>query len=479
VHELDVDVAIIGGGTAGMAAYRMAQTHTERLVLIEADRWGTTCARVGCMPSKLLIAAADAAHAARGVGRFGLAAGAVEVDGRAVMERVRRERDRFVGFVLDAVESWPEARRLTGGARFLDDHHLMVGDYTRVRADRVVVATGSRTAVLDEWRALGDRLIVNDDVFDWRTLPASVAVFGGGVIGLELAQALHRLDVRVRLFGKGGAVGPLGDPRVLERAAAIFRGEYPFLPDADVESVTRDGDEVVVAFTDADGERKVERFDYLLAAIGRRPDVDGLDLDKTSLPLNEKGGLHFDPRTCRVGDSHVFVAGDATGEVPLLHVAADEGRVAGDNAGRFPDVRGRPRRAELAVVFSDPGIAIVGAGHRELEQLGVPFAVGEVDYGDQGRARVIGRNAGLLRVYGAPDTGKLIGAEMVAPAAEHLAHLLAWAIQADRTVQDVLDSPFYHPVLEEGLRTALRNLRHALAMGPPPIERCLDCGPGG
>ena len=120
-----VDIAIIGAGTAGMGAYRAAAAHTDNVVLIENAQYGTTCARVGCMPSKLLIAAADAAHHIEKAPGFGVhVTGDVRVDGREVMDRVRRERDRFVGFVVETVESWPVDKRIMGGVKFCDDHTL-------------------------------------------------------------------------------------------------------------------------------------------------------------------------------------------------------------------------------------------------------------------------------------------------------------------------------------------------------------------
>ena len=124
---IETDVAIIGAGTAGMSAYRAALEHTSRVLVIEGGVYGTTCARVGCMPSKLLIEAAEAAHAVAGAGRFGVHTGTVAIDGREVMARVRGERDRFVGFVVDAVQSWPAEHRVLGHARFVDDHSLQVG----------------------------------------------------------------------------------------------------------------------------------------------------------------------------------------------------------------------------------------------------------------------------------------------------------------------------------------------------------------
>jgi dihydrolipoamide dehydrogenase len=141
-------------------------------------------------------------------------------------------------------------------------------------------------------------------------------------------------------------------------------------------------------------------------------------------------------------------------------------------------VRMRPRRTPLAVVFSEPQIALAGASHAELRAAGTAFETGRVSFSDQGRSRVMGRNQGALHVYGEAGTGRFLGAEMLGPAAEHIGHLLAWSVQRGDTVQQMLDSPFYHPVIEEGLRTALRQLQRALHMGPPPVERCLDCGPG-
>ena len=190
MQERQVDVAIIGAGTAGLGAYRAAKQHTDSVVMIESGPYGTTCARVGCMPSKLLIAAAEAAHQAADTDAFGIRInGEISVDGEAVMARVKSERDRFVGFVLDSVKRIPAGDKLTGYARFEGPNALVVDDHTRVHAKRVVIASGSRPSYPSFFEAAGDRLIINDDVFEWDNLPKSVAVFGPGVIRLELGQA--------------------------------------------------------------------------------------------------------------------------------------------------------------------------------------------------------------------------------------------------------------------------------------------------
>lgn len=286
----DVDVAVIGAGTAGMSAARAAMKHGVSIALIEGGQYGTTCARVGCMPSKLLIAAAEAAHNIELAPAFGVLAGSMKIDGEAVMKRVRAERDRFVGFVTQSIEKdFPEVLHLRGLARFLDDHTLQVGDNVTVRASRIIIATGSRPAYPVAWKnEIGDRLIVNDDVFSWDALPESVALFGGGVIGLELAQALNRLGVRLRLLGKDNFVGPLTDHKVRDTAAQILSDEFSFFPDADVKSIMREDDRVVVTFDEA-GIERTEYFDYMLAATGRRPNMDNVGIENTTLPVDEGG----------------------------------------------------------------------------------------------------------------------------------------------------------------------------------------------
>ena len=481
-----VEVAIIGGGTAAMSAYREVRKHTDAIALIEGGPFGTTCARVGCMPSKLLIAPAEARHALSLLPAFGIQSDAGKVDGRAVMQRVREERDRFVGFVLEAVERFDPKHVVRAHASFVDPHTLALGaahdgtaaPFDRIHADRIIIATGSRPNIPESLKPAGDRLATNDDVFEWQDLPASVAVFGAGVIGLELGQALHRLGVRVRVFGRGGHVAGLSDPAVHDVAKRIFTDELTTSLDARDVRVERDGDRVVVHFTDPGSEPRSERFDVLLAATGRTPNMEALALHNTGLALDPRGIPVFDPLTMRAGDSHIFIAGDANGERPVLHEAADEGHLAGRNAAHHPSVLRHTRRTPLGIMFTEPQVAYAGKQHAQLVAEGANFAIGDVAFEDQGRARVMQVNKGLLRVYGEMGSGLLLGAEMIGPQHEHLAHLLAWAIQARMTVQQVLEMPFYHPVIEEGLRTALRELQAALRMGPPPVERCLDCGPG-
>jgi len=462
-----VEVAIIGSGTAGMGAYRAALAHTNSIALIEGGPYGTTCARVGCMPSKLLIAAAESAHHARHTDQFGVIVREVEIDGKAVMDRVRRERDRFVGFVVESVESFNPDHRLRGFVTFKDDHTLVIDDHTELKADKIVIATGSSPFIPDLLSGAGDRLIVNDDVFEWQDLPKSVFVSGPGVIGLELGQALSRLGVKVTVIGRSDSVGGLSDLAIKQYAKQTFQNEFDLQLNATLERVKEVAGGVEVTYTNEAGESVTAVYEYLLAATGRKPNIYGLGLGNTSLVLNEKGVPLYDGSTMqavmREQDSHIFIAGDANNDLPILHEAADEGKIAGANAATFPEVAAGPRRAPLGVVFTEPQIAQLGLRLPEIEaQYGQAYVVGEVSFEGQGRSRVMGKNQGLLKIFADQNTGKLLGAEMFGPSAEHIGHLLSWAVQQKLTVEKILEMPFYHPVIEEGVRTAFRDAQEKL-----------------
>lgn len=471
-----VDVAILGAGTAGLNARRGAQSVGASAVLIDPGPFGTTCARVGCMPSKLLVAPAEAAHKARLGAQFGFDA-PVTVDRKRVMDRVRSERDRFVAFVNeDLAELRAAGELIVARGEVIDGHTVQAGD-TTVCAKALVVATGSRPWVPPAYAALGAEVLLdNAGLFELEELPESVLVVGLGVIGLELGQALHRLGVRTTLLGQGGRVGPFSDPALQRAASDHFSSVLDLHPNAVLRSVERVEEGARVRFVSSSGEERHETFSRVLVATGRRPVLDGFGLERLGLPRDASGRLCWDPQTTQVGDTPVFLAGDASNHRTLLHEASDEGRIAGANAGSHPAVTAAVRRTPLAVVFVDPQMAIVGDAW-DLHSCAM-HAAGTVHFTNQGRARVMLENHGMARIYGRRSDGRIRGAEVLGPAAEHMGHLLAWAIQAGLTVDQALAMPFYHPTVEEGLRTALRDLRTNLRAPPARGVACAEFSSG-
>jgi dihydrolipoamide dehydrogenase len=446
--DLTCDVAIIGAGTAGIAAERAARNEGARTLLIDPEFRGTLCANTGCMPSKLLIVAAKSAHDARRAPVFGIQPGPVHVDGPAVMSRLREERDRFVAFTRESFDDLPDGTAITGRARFTGPTTLVLDDGRRVQAGAVVIATGSTEIVPPPFRDLGPRILTNETLFELPDLPDSLAVIGGGPIGLELAQAMGRLGVAVTLFDHETRLGKARADDVHEALVEAVSRDLTLCLGVDTEA-RADPQGIRIDWSGPQQGHAV--FSHVLVATGRAPTLDGLDLAAAGLELDDHGTPVFDRDTMRCGTSAVFIAGDADADAPLLHEASDEGALAGCNAARFPQVRPGPRSIPFTLTFTDPPLAQLGA------EPGDDTLTGRSDYSDQGRARAEARAEGLVVLHADPQ-GRLTGAELCCPGAEHLSHLLVWAVQSGATAADLLLLPFYHPTLEEGLKGALKEI---------------------
>lgn len=445
---INVDTAVIGAGTAGLVALREIQKITDRYVLIQDGPMGTTCARVGCMPSKVLIQTADDYHRRTFLATKGIhGAEALRVDGAGVMRHVRKLRDRFTDGMVEKTLRYSD-KLIRGRARFLDAHCLEANGRI-IEARRIIIATGSRPTVPVKWKAFGKRLLTSDTIFELETLPKSLAVIGMGVIGIELGQAMARLGVEVVGVARSGRIAGLSDPAVTESAIEAFSREFDLWGGHPAEITADDSQFTVTA-----GPNK-KTVEAVLISIGRTPNVDDLGLERLGVPLDERGVPAYNPDTLQVGSLPIFIAGDANTRDPILHEAWDDGRISGYNA-----VHDEPacfkRRVPLNVTFCDSNIVIAGYRFNQLKNSKI--ILGQCRFSDQGRAVIRDQNVGLIRIYAEPQTGRLLGTEMFAPDGEHLGHLLAWAIQQHLTVFDVLKMPFYHPVIEEGLRTALQEL---------------------
>jgi dihydrolipoamide dehydrogenase len=446
--DLTCDVAVIGAGTAGIAAERAARKAGARTLLIDPEFRGTLCANTGCMPSKLLIAASHAAHAARRAPVFGVHPGDPVIDGPAVMARVRAERDRFVDFTRETFEDLPEGTAVRARARFVGPSELMLDDGRRVQARAVVIATGSQAQIPEPFRDLGPRILTNETIFELPDLPDSLAVIGGGPIGLELAQAMGRLGVPVTLFDQGTRLGKARCDVVHDALQDAIARDVTLCLGVETTASAVDGGIKLSWTGDAAGDQV---FSHVLVAVGRPPNLKGLDLDASGLALDDHGTPVFDRTTMQCGDAPVFMAGDANADVPLLHEASTEGAIAGTNAATYPKVTPGERSPAFALTFTDPPLASVGTGP------GDGVISGRSDYSDQGRARTEARAEGAVTLY-ADAQGRLSGADLCCPGGDHLAHLLAWSVQSGATATGLLTMPFYHPTLEEGLKAALRQI---------------------
>jgi dihydrolipoamide dehydrogenase len=416
------------------------------------------------MPSKAVIQVAEDFHRRGVFKRFGLEGEeGLSLDVSEAMGYVQDLRDMFVERVIsNSTDRMPEGMFIEGYTRFVEPNVLEMEDGQRIRAGHIIVATGSRPIIPAAWQAFRDRIITTDEFFELEELPPSIAVVGLGVVGLELGQSLHRLGCDVVGVDLRDAIGGLSDPEVNKSAIAIIGKEFPLWLGHGAEITEGSNGRLKVSA----GENSVE-VDRVFASIGRQPNVEKLGLELIGAPVDARGIPLYDPNTMQVGDLPVFLAGDVTGERPLLHEAGDEGRIAGQNAVS-DSVTAYRRKTPLSITFCDPNIAQVGQSYASLDM--DTAAVGEVQMAPVGRALIMAKNKGVIRVYADKTSGTMLGAEMVCAKAENLGHLLAWSIQQGLTVGELLRMPFYHPVIEEALQAALYDLYAKVdAKNPGPI----------
>ena len=460
-----VDIAIIGAGTAGMYALREARKAHCSALLIDHGPLGTTCARVGCMPSKAALHVAHLWEAAQKAAQVGYPAAAGTIDRCTAWHEVRRQRDFFAGRTAERTRQFAGDSLLMGSASFIAPDAVRVmdesGEGVIVQAKSFVLAVGSRPFLPSALHNLpAERLLTSDTLFDCDEPPARIGVVGLGAIGLEMGLALSRLGVSVVGVEMSPMIAGISDPEVNAAALTRFARHFPIYSNTSA-TFTPAAEGIVIELPD--GSRHT--VDALLVATGRRSNLDRMGLEAAGVTLDGRGfPTQFDPLTLQIANTPIFLAGDAHGRMPLMHEAAADGVAAGTNAAHL--VKGepltpRPALTPLANVFSDPDVVRVGKRFAELDREQIVIGTGKGS--ENGRSRILGETETLLRLYAEKPSGRLLGAEMVVAHGEHLGHFLAQAIARGETVETLLALPYYHPSVEELLQSALQDAQAQLA----------------
>jgi len=422
------DVAVVGGGTAGITAALAARHEGARVVLVErASRLGGECAFFGCVPSKALVETARFAHDLRRAVEAGILAELPPLDFRSICARRARIVEEIAHDERDERCTSVGIEVFHAAARFTGPYELDAGGRL-IQADRFVVALGTKPFVPPLPGLDSVPYMTNETLFSLEHLPRRLLILGAGPTGLELAQAFRR-------FGSEVAV--------VERLPEILQSEEPEAAAAALRALGRDGVElhlgVEVTAAERRGDDVVLRWDggeasgdALLVATGRLAATGGLGLERAGVEL-DRGFVRVDARL-RTSAEHVYAAGDVTGGLLFTHVAAHEGRVAGVNAaGGKAEI---DERAVPSVVYLDPEIARIGVTEAEARQRlsGVEVATWPMSKVD--RARIDERTDGFVklvtarrRLLGRLGGGVLVGAQIVGPHAGELVHEAALAIQ--------------------------------------------------
>ena len=439
------DLIIIGAGTAGLAAFKEAQKYSDNILLINDGPITTTCAQTGCMPSKALIHAAklyDSRHSFQPTGIMG--AENIRPDLTKILKKVREKRDFFLAHIHEETEKL-QSSIIKGTARF-DSPTTIRANGKLFHTKASIIATGSTPFIPPKYKNYAQHIITSENLFEYTTLPKNIAVIGLGAIGLEVAQTLAKLDINITAINRNKKIGVVQDPTINDKIIDTLSKDMQVWlnSDPDIEPTAKG-----YKLTHHSHTTTVEAF---FIAAGRTPNLKKLGLKRLGIDLNGHGVPAFNRYTMQIPHYPIYIAGDVTDERAILHEAHDEGRRAAYHALNGENGYS-PRYPKLQIIFTDPAISIVGDTTYALRH--EQIIAGEANFATQGRAMVEDKNLGKIRIFASKQRGYLRGAEIMAPAAEHLSHFLALALTQNLTLQHILKTPFYHPTLEEGLKTAL------------------------
>ena len=455
--EARLHIAIIGSGAAAFAAALRAAEGGARVTMIEAAaRIGGTCVNVGCVPSKILLRAAEIAHLAVAHPFAGLARARLKVaPAQLHAQRQARVEELRATKYESILAAQPNITLIKGHARFEDAHTLAItrvdGTQMQVKADRILIATGRRPALPALPGLDGTPYWTSTEALASETLPAQLLVVGGGAVAVELAQAFLRLGSQVTLLARGG---------LLSRDDAAIGGAFKKLlaaegmrivTQATIRSVRHDGARFSVA---SDGE--TFSGDRLLIATGRWPNTDTLDLAHAGVALDAHGAVPVDAHL-RTNIAHIYAAGDCTDAPQFVYVAAAAGTRAAVN------MLGGDATLDLAtmpaVIFTDPQVATVGLSEAEARAQGLAVDSRTLALDHVPRALANFDTRGFIKLVAAKDDGRLLGAQILAPNAGEAIQAAALALRARLTVQDLADQLFPYLTLVEGLKLAAQTFR--------------------
>lgn len=432
----EYDVIIIGGGTAGLNAYRKAKEFTDNVLIIESKDFVTTCANVGCMPSKLFIAVAEVCKEFNHSKSFGINS-SFSIDDNLFFERIRFERDRFVGFVKESANNIPTEDKIIGFAKFISKNEIIVNNMI-LKSKKFIISVGTRIDYPYNLNDFKNDILTNENIFELSKIPKNIAVIGLGVIGTELGIALKNLGSDVTFFGKKSNFLNLSDS-----VSNYFKNLiHSNLIIDDIIDIKKENNQFKIVTNNS-----ILYFDNILLATGRKSNIDLLNLSEF-YDFDLK--YDYNNLTMQLKDFPIYLAGDVNLDKNVLHEAVKEGQIAGYNATHSVPLEIK-RNVNMMIAFTSPQVMKVG----EINNSN--FIIGSVSFENQGRSRIMLKNEGVLNLYFDNNTFLLKGADMIGPNAENFAHLLAWCIEKNTTIFDMLNFPYYHPVVEEGIKTAVRN----------------------
>ncbi|SHE47745.1 dihydrolipoamide dehydrogenase [Desulforamulus putei DSM 12395] len=444
-------VVIIGGGPGGyVAAIRAAQMGA-RVALVEKDEVGGTCLNWGCIPTKALVAGAEILHRIRRAEEFGIRVGEVSIDYARLVERKDAVVNKLVSGVhyllkKNKVEFIRGTAKLAGPGKVVVS--LQDGSTAELAAENIILATGTRPALIDAFGYDGDRVITSNEALSLKEIPGAMLIIGGGVVGCEFACIFAEMGCRVTIAEAMPSILPLIERDASRQMQTLLKRKgINIKTKVKIEKVEKSGDKVTAIL---EGGETIEA-DKILISIGRVMNTSGLGLEEAGVRLGQRGEVLVDEHLA-TGVPGIYAIGDITGKIQLAHVASAQALVAVDN------IMGQPRQMNYDVVpnciFTMPEVAGVGLTTQQCEEKGIKPRVGKFPFMASGKAAAMGETDGFVKILADPATDKVLGVHIVGPHATDLIAEAALAMELGATVEQMTQVIHAHPTLAESILEA-------------------------
>jgi pyruvate/2-oxoglutarate dehydrogenase complex dihydrolipoamide dehydrogenase (E3) component len=440
------DVIVIGGGSAGYAAARIARDAGADVAIVDQGPLGGLCILRGCMPTKAILRSAEVAALFGRAKEFGLSPVSVQADLSAIVDRKDRLVHEFADYRIQQLQD-PGFTLYQSRAVFRSPYEIAVEDVV-LSAGAFILATGSRPSEVPIPGLAQAGYFTSDTILDLRTQPGSLIVLGGGAVALELGQFFARLGTRVTILQRGRTL-------LSEMDEDVGRSLEASLIDEGIEVVT--GAQLLRVTHDAagktvwamkDGRERSYVSEEILQALGRRPNIEGLCLDLAEVTVDDER-IVVDG-SMRTSQAHIYAVGDVNDITPIVHLAIQQGEIAAYNATHSDKpAKTIDHRLDTEVVFTDPQVAVLGLNESRARADGIPYLTASNPFADHGKALCLGATQGFAKLLAAPQTGEILGAQIVGPEAGELIHELIAVMYYHGTAADLLRMPHYHPTLAE------------------------------
>jgi dihydrolipoamide dehydrogenase len=453
------DVAIIGSGPAGYTAAIRAGQYGLKTALIEKDPYlGGTCLHVGCIPTKALLFNAELWDHLKDAKEYGIeGVNSRKLNWEAVQERkskIVNKHAKGLEFLMrkNKVETVKGLGKITGPAQNgLHTVEVKGEKVGQLKARNVILATGSEARMIPGLEP-SDRVLTNIEILKLGSVPKSLVVVGAGAVGVEFASIFRSFDCEVNIIEMLPRMVPLEDEDVSKELARVYRKRgINFQGNAKVEKVEKTKSGIVVTFT-ADGKQQKIEAEKILIAIGRKPNTDGIGLDKTRIQ-SERGFVKTN-EWMQTAEPGIYAIGDIVlGTPQLAHVGGMEGIVAVSKIAGKQDKPINPLRIPN-VTFCHPEIGSVGLTEAKAREQGYDIKVGKFPFTANSRASIVGEHEGFIKIVSDAEYGEILGVHIIGPQATELIAEAVTAMELEATVEDLMWTIHAHPTLAEAMLDA-------------------------